>query len=49
MKGKYWIGNLIVKATEKTAVASVSKASHWYVYQPKEPEALRKYVERNKK
>lgn len=46
-KGK--VEKLIVNLTTKVAAASAGEASHWCMYQPKEPEALKKYVEQNKK
>ncbi|MBD5466229.1 MAG: cyclic lactone autoinducer peptide [Lachnospiraceae bacterium] len=46
-KGK--IGKLVVDVTTKVAAASAGEASWWCMHQPKEPEALKKYVEQNKK
>lgn len=49
MKGKNQISKFIVDVTTKVAAASAEEASIWYMHQPKEPEALRKYVTQNKK
>lgn len=49
MKATNQLKELMVKATTKVAAASANEASLWYLCQPKEPEALRKYVEENKK
>ncbi len=35
---------LIAKIAEKTAVASVNSASFYSMYQPKEPDALKKEI-----
>lgn len=43
------MGKLIIEVTTKVAAASVGEASRWCMHQPKEPEALKKYVEQNKK
>lgn len=49
MQKKSKVERLIVNLTAKVAAASAGEASIWCMYQPKEPEALKKYVEQNKK
>ncbi|MBD5543450.1 MAG: cyclic lactone autoinducer peptide [Lachnospiraceae bacterium] len=49
MQEKNQIRKFIVDVTTKVAAASAGEASAWYMHQPKEPEALKKYVEQNKK
>lgn len=49
MQKKSKVEKLIVSLTAKVAAASAGEASHWCMYQPKEPEALKKYVEQNRK
>lgn len=43
------VGRFIVDVTTKVAVASAGEASLWHLHQPKEPEALKKYVEQKRK
>lgn len=49
MQKKSKVEKFIVNLSAKVAAASAGEASLWYMCQPKEPEALRKYVEQNKK
>ncbi|MBQ7067087.1 MAG: cyclic lactone autoinducer peptide [Lachnospiraceae bacterium] len=49
MKKENQISKFIVEVTTKVAAASAGEASLWYLHQPKEPEALRKFVEEKQK